>query len=231
MAFISDCTRESYYKRLRRTGDSGGVVLPLGADALGPRLGRKPIKRPMSFSVIGTIEPRKNHELILDAFEPLLREVRGLSLTFMGAMGWVSPAFNERVCKLAATEDSKFKFFSAPTDASIRQCIEDSRATIYVSSVEGFGLPPLESLWSGTPVIASTMIPSLERVGTSGVHIVDPLSVVSLRRAIQAFLDDGYAERKKEGSNESDLADLEIVRHEEALRWCAPEVKAFRASR
>jgi hypothetical protein len=62
--FISEDTRDDYYRRLKRTDARGGVVLPLGCDALGPRLDRPKINRPLTFSVLGTIEPRKNHEMI-----------------------------------------------------------------------------------------------------------------------------------------------------------------------
>jgi glycosyltransferase involved in cell wall biosynthesis len=218
--FISDHTRDSYYKRLKRTEDRGGVVLHLGADALGRRSGREPRNRARVFSVIGTIEPRKNHEMILDAFEPLLREIDGLSLIFMGRMGWVSPAFNERVHKLAADKDSGFTFISTANDQSIRQCIEECRATIYVSAVEGYGLPPIESLWVGTPVIASNKLPSLTDLGSFGIHIVDPPSVVSLRHAIRAFLDDGYAERKREEAMRLKLPTWRSFA-DEVWRWCS----------
>jgi glycosyltransferase involved in cell wall biosynthesis len=226
--FISEYTRETYYQRLIRTYDRGGVVLHLGADALGPRPDRKLLKQPLVFSVIGTIEPRKNHELILDAFEPLLREVEGLSLLFIGRMGWVSPEFSQRVQKATANERSGFRFVSTATDRFIRQCVEESRATIYISAVEGYGLPPVESLWVGTPVIGSSRIPSLEGLGSAGIHIVDPPSVINLRQAILAFLDDGYAERKKGEARSLTLPTWRSFT-DELLQWCAPKAKSFRA--
>ena len=56
----------------------------------------------------------------------------------------------------------------------------DSWATIYISEAEGFGLPPVESLWLGTPVVASAAIPSLEAIGPAGVHIVEPVNTIEL---------------------------------------------------
>lgn len=196
--FISENTRQVYYRRIKRTECVGGVVLPLGCDSLGPRPERPTFDRPPSFSVIGTIEPRKNHQLVLEAFEPLLRKIEGLTLSFVGRMGWVSSEFSQKVHTLAADKRSGFRFFSAPGDGAVRSCIEQSRATVYVSSGEGYGLPPVESLWVGTPVIASNGIPSLERSGSAGVHVVEPLNVANLRRAILAFLDNHYANRKAE---------------------------------
>jgi glycosyltransferase involved in cell wall biosynthesis len=217
--FISEYTRETYYARLKRTPDRGGVVLPLGCDSLGAKANRPAPNRPLTFSVLGTIEPRKNHELILDAFEQLLRKIEGLKLVYLGKSGWVDREFARRVEALASNENSGFEFRPASDDGTIRRCIEESRATIYVSAAEGYGLPPVESLWLGTPVIASSTVPSLQGLGSSGVHVVEPLNVINLRRAVLAFLEDEYADRKA-----AEACDLKLPTWhsftEEVLRWC-----------
>lgn len=220
--FISQETSEVYHRRLKRDQVQGGVVLPLGCDAMGPRATRPVLNRPPTFSVLGTIEPRKNHELILEAFSPLLKEVQGLRLRFVGRMGWVSSEFAQKVHALAADKSSQFEFYSAPGDQAIRSCIEESRAMIYVSAAEGYGLPPVESLWAGTPVIASSVIPSLRRLGSAGIHYVDPLNADNLRQAVLAFLDDAYANQKTE---ETLAASLPTWRSftAEVLRWCGAE--------
>jgi glycosyltransferase involved in cell wall biosynthesis len=194
--FISEDTRQDYYRRTRRMPANGGVVLPLGCDALGPRPATPALNRPLSFSVIGTVEPRKNHRLVLEAFEPLLRSVPGLTLSFVGRMGWVSPEFNQKIQALASDPTSGFRFFSAPGDRELRESIEASRATLYLSAGEGYGLPPVESLWVGTPVIASNTSPSLKPFGSTGIHVVEPLDVENTRKAILAFVDDKYANQK-----------------------------------
>ena len=219
--FISEDTRQIYYGRLKRTDYRGGVVLPLGCDSLGPRPTQLRLNRGLNFTVIGTIEPRKNPELVLDAFEPLLREVKGLRLSFVGRMGWVSSAFAARVHALAADENSGFRFFSAPGDDSLRSCIAESRATIYVSVAEGYGLPPLESLWLGTPVIASKTIPSLNGLNSSaGIHFVDPLSIGNLRRAVLSFLNEEYANSKTQETLTLKLPTWRSFT-DEVLHWCA----------
>jgi glycosyltransferase involved in cell wall biosynthesis len=220
--FISEYTRDIYYSRLRRTNVRGGVVLPLGCDALGDRPFQLTLNRPLNFSVLGTVEPRKNHPLILEAFEPLLRHVKGLTLSFVGKLGWIDPQFAEKVLTLASDENSGLRFIPAPGDDEIRNCFERSRATIYVSAAEGYGLPPVESLWAGTPVIASRTIPSLERLGSAGVHYVDPLSVLNLRKAVLAFLDDAYANRKAEEAMRLNLPTWRSFT-EEVMDWCKRE--------
>ncbi len=217
--FISEDTRDVYYGRLKRSDVRGGVILPLGCDSLGRRINQPAMNRPLTFSVVGTIEPRKNHKLILEAFEPLLREVSGLRLSFIGKMGWVDPDFAQKVQALASDERSGFRFYSTPNDDTVRSAIEQSRATIYVSTAEGYGLPPVESLWLGTPVIASRTMPSLKRLGPEGIHYVEPLNVENLRRAVLSFVDDAYANQKTREAVHLDLPTWQSFT-QEVLRWC-----------
>jgi glycosyltransferase involved in cell wall biosynthesis len=224
--FISEDTRDDYYGRLKRTSDRGGVVLPLGCDSLGPRPSQATLNRPLNFSVLGTIEPRKNHELILEAFEPLLGQIAGLRLSFIGKMGWVDSEFSQKVHALAADKNSGFRFHSVSGDDEIRSCIEESRATLYVSSAEGYGLPPVESLWVGTPVIASAAVPSLKRLGTAGIHIVEPLNAINLRRAVLALLDNDYANQKTVETLHLKLPTWRSFA-EELFRWCGQGANSF----
>ncbi|MGI0135189.1 MAG: glycosyltransferase, partial [Candidatus Micrarchaeaceae archaeon] len=202
-----------------RTAARGGVVLPLGSDSLGPRNSRPNPNRSLTFTVIGTIEPRKNHALILEALEPLLGKIQGLTLSFVGRMGWVDSDFARRVHALASDNRSGFRFHDAPTDSAIRLHIEQSRATIYTSNAEGYGLPPVESLWLGTPVIASKTIPSLQALPGTGIHYVEPLNAKTLRQAVLAFLDDGYANQKAKETLHVKLPTWRSFT-QEVLRWC-----------
>ncbi len=221
-AFISEYTRETYFRRLKRTNTLSGTVLRLGSDGIGARPHSLRLNRPLNFAVLGTIEPRKNHALILEAFDPLLRQVEGLSLSFMGKLGWVDPDLSHKIRKLASEKGSGFTFCETPGDGEIRSSVEQSRATIYVSAAEGFGLPPVESLWLGTPVIASNTIPSLENVGSAGVHYVEPLDVVNLRRAVLSFVDDDYANNKARQAMKLNLPTWQSFT-EEVLNWCTSQ--------
>ena len=218
-AFISKETRKAFYGRLKRTSVQDGLVLPLGCDSLGPRPDKPLLNRPMTFSVLGTVEPRKNHQLILEAFEPLLGRVEGIRLRFIGKMGWVGGEFTQKVHKLASDPKSGFQFEDAAGDDAIREYIEQSRATIYVSTAEGYGLPPVESLWAGTPVIASRAIPSLNGRGPEGIHFIDPLTAGELRNAVLAFNDCTYSDQKCAEAARLDLPTWESFSHE-VLQWC-----------
>ncbi|HLH04105.1 MAG TPA: glycosyltransferase [Bryobacteraceae bacterium] len=216
--FISEETRDDYFQRLKRTDATSGVVLPLGSDSLGPRT--PPVRnRPLKFVVVGTIEPRKNHRLILDAFRPLLGKVPGLQLTFLGRIGWVEPDLAAEITSLATDANSSFEHIPAPSDGLVREHISSARATIYVSTAEGYGLPPVESLWLGTPVIASRAIPSLKRLPRKGIEYTQELDPDCLREIVQRFRDDNFANRKIEETAQLDLPTWRSFANE-VLRWC-----------
>lgn len=203
--FISSAARDSFYGRFLRAPGDNGRVFRLGSDGLGTRRRSAAGRNGQAqFTAIGTIEPRKNHHLILDAFEPLMQKRPDVRLVFAGALGWVNRSYSERMFSLAV-KSRQFSLVLDAGDSTLAELAADSVATIYLSEAEGFGLPPVESLWLGTPVIASAGIPSLEKIGNAGVHVVDPLTSLGIRKAAVAFLDEGYRMRKEYEAEALDL--------------------------
>ena len=198
VGFISNYTRAVYCSRLLRSNSLKGQVFRLGSDGLGARPESGAHCAPnFRFSVVGTIEPRKRHDVVLDAFDELLKERTDVELTFAGRMGWVDGRFSRRLREFEANH-SNFTLCLDPEDATIAETVRASRATIFMSAVEGFGLPPVESLWLGTPVIASYGIPSLEAVGETGVVLLDPTDQArQLRSTAMLFLDNMFYENKR----------------------------------
>jgi glycosyltransferase involved in cell wall biosynthesis len=218
-AFISEATRDAYCLRLLRSRQSTGTVLRLGSDGLGPRPTAAAPPRSMKFTAIGRVEASKNPELILDAFEPLLGEIPDLKLVFIGKIGHGAPGFVAKLSRMSANPASGVEHYSQPGDEMIRAHIDDSRATLFLSGAEGFGLPPVESLWRGTPVIASPEIPSLEKLGQKGIRTVQPLTESGLRQAVLEFSDDSYAVRKAHEALALELPTWKDFA-EQVARWC-----------
>lgn len=202
LSFISAQTRNAFYTRLRRAAGTG-PVLRLGSDGLGARGSAAGGADPL-FVMVGTIEPRKNHQFALDVFEGLFPIVPELRLAFLGRIGWVDARFASRVRHLAAG-CPQFSLIENPDDGTIRGYVERARATLFLSTAEGFGLPPVESLWLGTPVVAPACVPSLEEIGDRGVFRVDPADRALMRRAIVSLLDEGIGRRKREEARQLDL--------------------------
>lgn len=111
---------------------------------------------------VGTIEPRKNHAFLLDVFEEELFE-KNINLVFAGKMGWNVEELAERI-KNHKYLNQKLFYFNGLNDASIAYLYESALMLAFPTYNEGFGLPIVESLERGTPVIASD-IPVLREVG------------------------------------------------------------------
>lgn len=192
LAFISRQTHDDFARRFLRTDTDVGPAVCLGADGLGtapPRF--DPSSR--RFAVLGTIEPRKNHFAVLDAFERLWAAGVDVELTFLGRLGWISDAEKRRLT--AAQQQPRFTVRGTLDDAAIVRAIRGCRATVYPSLAEGFGLPPLESLALGVPVIVSAGLPSVGMIDPGGQVRLDAVGPEAIRRAVLAVLDDAVARR------------------------------------
>src|SRR5262249_10185498 len=115
-------------------------------------------------------------------------------LTFVGRMVWLPDADRQKLEELR--RHPRFEWLTDRTDEQVRDLIRDSRATVCPSLGEGYGIPPLESLALGVPVIATASIPSLGMISPHGqVRLAEPDSG-SIRRAVRELLDDDFARRK-----------------------------------
>jgi glycosyltransferase involved in cell wall biosynthesis len=193
-AFNSTQTRGEFHARVLRREQAGGIVLPLGSDGLGQR---PPSFDPAcrTFLVPGSLEPRKNHRVVLDAFEDLWAQGSDARLVLAGRKGWIAEADLARIDRLRR-EQPLFAWRESPTDEEMAELIAASRATIYPSLGEGFGLPPVESLALGKPTIVSPAVPSTAMLEPLGqVRLSNPHDAAEVRAAVLALLDDRVARR------------------------------------
>lgn len=198
--FTSRQMRDLGVNRVLRGTRQTLSVLPLGGDSLGRAATPfDPANR--RFTCVGTIEPRKRHALVLDAAERLWREGASLELVFVGRAGWSEHEFMQRMRRLAAVEP-RFRWIDTAGDADVRDIVIGSRATIFASELEGFGLPPLESLSLGVPVVAFEGLPSLESLADRGQLRLSKVSVDTLSDAMHTLLDDAAAARLRQEAAE-----------------------------
>jgi glycosyltransferase involved in cell wall biosynthesis len=131
---------------------------------------------------VGTVEPRKNLATLLRAFEAVLQAREApLQLVLAGRSGWlVDDFFAEAKSSRVA---SQIVFTGYLSDEDLCALYSSCAAFVYPSLYEGFGLPPLEAMACGAPVIASR-IPSIEEVVGSVARLVAPDSVAELTEAI-----------------------------------------------
>jgi O-antigen biosynthesis alpha-1,2-rhamnosyltransferase len=115
------------------------------------------------YLMVGTIEPRKNHGYLLDAFELLWREGLNVTLCFVGKVGWKCQTLIERV-QTHSEHNRRLRMFNDLSDTELEYCYFRSRCLVFAAYVEGFGLPLVEALQRGLPAMASD-IPVFREVG------------------------------------------------------------------
>lgn len=112
---------------------------------------------------VGTIEPRKNHVFLLDAFDKIWKNNHDVHLCIVGCYGWKSEILEERISKHPLF-GRNLRWFKDLNDTELSFCYKNSKALIFPSIIEGFGLPLIEALHYGCPVMASD-IPVFREIG------------------------------------------------------------------
>jgi glycosyltransferase involved in cell wall biosynthesis len=129
---------------------------------------------------VSTIEPRKNLKTLLRVFSRLKPE--GLQLLVAGASGWKTSSLQEEYGRLGLTE-REVKFLGYVPEEDMNRLYSGAKLFAFPSIYEGFGIPPLEAMASGTPVIASRESSIPEVVGNAGM-LLDPYDEEAWEAAI-----------------------------------------------
>lgn len=164
---------------------------PQPSEALQPVLERYGIAQPYLLTV-GALQPRKNLEAVLDAFAHLKSQGLPHRLVIVGPRSWKSLGIFQRLDRL---DLGRFVTFTGYVDdADLPAIYAGAACFVFLSIYEGFGLPPLEAMACGTPVVAADTSSIPEVVGDAGL-LVAPYDVAGAAQAIARVLaDDGVAE-------------------------------------
>ncbi|HEX2190676.1 MAG TPA: glycosyltransferase family 1 protein [Longimicrobiaceae bacterium] len=140
---------------------------------------------------LNTLEPRKNLGTAVRAFARLVEEERigDLYLVLVGARGWDFTAIFEAVERFPAAR-GRVLFPGYVADADLAALYSGALAFVYPSLYEGFGLPPLEAMQCGVPVVASNTSALPEVVGGAGL-MVSPDDVDGFAAALGELYRDG----------------------------------------
>jgi glycosyltransferase involved in cell wall biosynthesis len=136
---------------------------------------------------VGTIEPRKNLSRLLEAFQPLLADWSDLKLVFIGKKGWLYESFFQ--CLRALGLENCVIFPGYVDEADLSAFYQLAEVFVFPSLYEGFGLPPLEAMACGAPVISSNSSSLPEVVGEAGI-LIDPTDTAALSSALRHVLSD-----------------------------------------
>ncbi|MGZ4976596.1 MAG: glycosyltransferase [Methylobacter sp.] len=135
--------------------------------------------------MVGTIEPRKSHVLALDAMEKLWAEGHNLCLCIAGKGGWMVEQLMDRIRNHPAA-GSKLFLFEAPADDDINFLYKNTKALLFLSKGEGFGLPLVEAANHGAAIICSD-IPVFHEIAGEFATYVDNTSPDRVAQEIEQW--------------------------------------------
>jgi glycosyltransferase involved in cell wall biosynthesis len=135
---------------------------------------------------VGTIQPRKNLPTVFAALRVLIERGRDLLLVHVGRPGWLYEPIFEALD--ASGVKNRVRIIAA-SDEELVPLLSGAVALVFPSLYEGFGLPCLEAMACGTPVIASHAGSLAEVVGDAGIQI-EPRDDGAIAHAVQRLLDD-----------------------------------------
>lgn len=158
--------------------------LPTAAAAIMRKLTATP-----SFLMVGTLEPRKGHGFVLDAFDQLWRHGSDVNLVFVGKLGWMMEHLGRRIGR-HQENNRRLYWLDGINDEYLDAVYSGSAALVAASVAEGFGLPIIEAAQRGLPVIARD-IPIFREIAGEGAVYFDGISPDNLAKTILDFLHGG----------------------------------------
>jgi glycosyltransferase involved in cell wall biosynthesis len=184
---VSEATRADLVERYPVTASRAIVIPHAASEAFSPAaaspetLRRLELERPFVLAV-GTLEPRKNLERLIDAWMALPEPARAdHELVLVGPRGWQEEAILAR----AATGGVRIPGFVS--DADLAALYASCTVFAYPSLYEGFGLPVLEAMRCGAPTLTSN-VSSLPEVAADAAVLVDPYDTEAIREALAELL-------------------------------------------
>ncbi|HKP23816.1 MAG TPA: glycosyltransferase [Dongiaceae bacterium] len=197
VACISTASLDLLVGRMKRRPAANAIVLPLGADAIVAAAPGKP-SAPATFVCVATVEPRKNHHLVFAAFKSLWQSGVAVRLHFIGALGDWTGQFPQEFSDALTAEPERFQWSRRASDAEIQRAFADAAAALYVSEAEGYGLPAVEALAAGCPLIVSSSLPALESLPALGQLRLDTVSVDAVAEAVRQAAEPSFNARLRQ---------------------------------
>ena len=158
-----------------------------GADTLPQNLPKGPF-----FVCIGTIEPRKNHLLLLNIWRDMAHHLgrETPALVIIGRRGWENENVVDMLERCPILQNVVIEYNNMD-DQQVIACLRRARALLFPSFTEGFGLPLLEAMAVKTPIVCSDL-PVLREVAGSDALYIDPTDGPAWKKAVMELMEDAY---------------------------------------
>lgn len=173
------------------------------------------VTRPFILTV-GTLQPRKNVEAAIEAFERLDTDADDLDLVVVGARGWHEDELLARLDRSPARD--RISLLGRVTDEQLIALYRAADCFVFPSRYEGFGFPPLEAMACGTPVVSSGRTSLAEIVEGVGL-VIDPDDPQQIADELRRVLSDSDLRRRLVDGGVAHAADFTWER-------CAAETTA-----
>lgn len=142
--------------------------------------------------MVGTLEPRKSHQEVLDAFDVLWGKGSGMSLVFVGRPGWHTEDLQNRINNHPCNMKKLFWFNNAD-DFLLHTLYKHSTGVVVASKGEGFGLPLIEALSYNKKVLARNL-PVFKEIAGASINYFDNHNPLLLSNAIEIWLQSSGSE-------------------------------------
>lgn len=193
---ISEATKNDLTKFYKASPDKiavtylgfDGSFKPLKYDEVQPTLDKYDLVYQKYVLFVGTVQPRKNIVRLVEAFQKIRKENHiEERMVIVGQRGWLWEPIVKKI-KMAGSNGS-IRYLDYVSKEDLPALIAGARMLTLPALYEGFGLPPLEAMASGVPVVVSNVSSLPEVVGDAGV-LVDPNSVDSIAEGLLKVLMD-----------------------------------------
>ncbi|OAI43285.1 hypothetical protein AYO41_02070 [Verrucomicrobia bacterium SCGC AG-212-E04] len=176
-------------------GPSGALPAGLGGDA----------SSSLYWLAVGTIEPRKNYDALVRALQRYReRSARPVPIVFAGSDGWKSASLHEEFARLE--REGSVRWLGYVSEPDLIALYQHARGLLFPGWYEGFGLPVLEAMGNGCPVISSDRT-SLREVGGDAALYIDPAVPETIADAMLAL------------EREADLTAIREAGHRQARKF------------
>lgn len=167
---------------------AGAQFVPQTAAQAAPALARHKLADRSYILSVSTLEPRKNFDRLMAAHLALPAALRTrFPLVIVGGAGW-GQTLNSKHAE-RARQDGTLRLLGHVTDAELVALYARAAAFAYVSIYEGFGLPLIEAMAAGTPVLASNTTATAE-TAADAADLVDPMDAPAIAAGLKRILDD-----------------------------------------
>ncbi len=139
------------------------------------------------FLYVGNAYPHKNLERLLLAFSEFLKETKNVKLVLVGREDYFYKKLKDKLKNMSLK--NSIIFYQEINDKELVNLYKNALALVMPSLMEGFGLPVVEAMANGCPVLASE-IPSLKEVGKEAVVYFDPKNVEDMAKALGLMIND-----------------------------------------